>query len=421
VSVVHGGGQRVAPAGHALDRRLRAITALARLAERTSVRTGLGAGGVIGGRVILRLAPDAVRELSSEREVVLVSGTNGKTTTSSYLAACLRGRSAVDTNTDGANTPAGIARTLSAGRAPTVVLETDEGWLPWALSQTRASTAVLLNLSRDQLHRHHEVAALSTTWHEALPQLHHAIANCDDPHVVFPATAARRRTWVSAGHGWLDDAVVCPRCGDECRRTADDWRCGCGLARPRPDWWLEDQDLVGAETRVSLDLGLPGAVNLANAAMAVAAAASLGVDPVDAAGALHDIVSVAGRYDVVEHEGREARLVLAKNPASWAEALALVAPGDRPIVLAFNADGVDGRDPSWLYDVPFAHIAAHPVVVIGRRATDMVVRLEMADVPDVREAEDVRAALELVRPGPVDVVANYTAFQEIRRELGHET
>jgi UDP-N-acetylmuramyl tripeptide synthase len=155
--------------------------------------------------------------------------------------------------------------------------------------------------------------------------------------------------------------------------------------------------------------------------MAVAAATSLGVDPVDAAGALHDIVSVAGRYDVVEHEARRARLVLAKNPASWAEALALVAPGERPIVLAFNSDGVDGRDPSWLYDVPFGHIADHPVVVIGRRATDMVVRLEMADVPDVREAEDVRSALRLLPPGPVDVVANYTAFQEIRKELGRGT
>jgi UDP-N-acetylmuramyl tripeptide synthase len=152
--------------------------------------------------------------------------------------------------------------------------------------------------------------------------------------------------------------------------------------------------------------------------MAVAAAASLGVDPVDAAAALHDIVSVAGRYDVVEHEGREARLVLAKNPASWAEALALVVTEMRPIVLAFNSDGVDGRDPSWLYDVPFGRLAGRPVVVVGRRATDMLVRLEMADVADVRKAEDVGSALRLLPPGPVDVVANYTAFQEIRKELG---
>jgi UDP-N-acetylmuramyl tripeptide synthase len=368
--------------------------------------------------VVLRLVPDAARELSDGRELVLVSGTNGKTTTSSYLTACLRTRSAVDTNADGANTPAGLVRTLAAGAAPTVVLETDEGWLPWTLEQCRATTAVLLNLSRDQLHRHHEVAALSSGWHDALPHLDHAVANCDDPGIVYPASAARRQTWVGAGHVWLDDAVVCPRCGGECRRSEDDWRCRCGLARPRPEWWLEGRELVSATARVSLELGLPGEVNLANAAMAVAAAASLGVDPVDAAAALHDIVSVAGRYDVVEHEGREARLVLAKNPASWAEALALVVTEMRPIVLAFNSDGVDGRDPSWLYDVPFGRLAGRPVVVVGRRATDMLVRLEMADVADVRKAEDVGSALRLLPPGPVDVVANYTAFQEIRKELG---
>ena len=360
-------------------------------------------------------------QLSAGRQVVLVSGTNGKTTTSTYVAACLRRAGDVDANSDGANTPAGLMRAIAGGDAPTVVLETDEGWLPWALEQTRASTAVLLNLSRDQLHRHHEVRALAAAWHRALPALPHAVANCDDPQVVFPAMAAQRQTWVGVGHSWLDDAVVCPRCGDECRRSDGDWGCRCGLRRPSPSWWLEGNDLVSRTTRVSLELGLPGSVNLSNAAMAVATAASLGVDPADAAGALHDIVAVAGRYDVLEHAGRQARLVLAKNPASWVEALSLVAPGDRPIVLAFNSDGVDGRDPSWLYDVPFGRIAHHPVVVLGRRATDMLVRLEMADVRDVREADDVHAALEIVRPGPVDVVANYTAFQAIRKDLGHDT
>jgi UDP-N-acetylmuramyl tripeptide synthase len=402
------------------SRRVAAGTGLGRLAETASQRLRLGSGGVIGGRVLLRLAPQAMSELSVGREVVLVSGTNGKTTTSTYLAACLRRNGDVDANADGANTPAGLVRALSRGRAPTVVLETDEGWLRWTLERTRASTAVLLNLSRDQLHRHHEVRALSAAWHAALPSLRHAVANCDDPEVVFPALAAQRQTWVSAGNSWLDDAVVCPRCGDECRRSGQDWQCRCGLRRPSPSWWLEGDELVSRTTRVSLELGLPGSVNLANAAMAVATAASLGVEPAEAAEALHDIVAVAGRYDVVEHAGRRARLVLAKNPASWAAALSLVGPGDRPIVLAFNSDGVDGRDPSWLYDVPFERIAHHPVVVLGRRATDMRVRLEMADVPDVREAADVRAAFELVPAGPVDVVANYTAFQAIRKDLGHD-
>jgi UDP-N-acetylmuramyl tripeptide synthase len=402
-------------------RTLRVSTAvrLGRLCERLSRGTGLGSGGVIGGRVVLALAPQAPGELARRREVVLVSGTNGKTTTSTYLAACLRTRSPVDHNADGANTSAGIVRALAAGSAPVVVLETDEGWLPWTLLQTRARTAVLLNLSRDQLHRHHEVAAVASRWHRALAGLDHAVANCDDPDVVFPALAARRQTWVGVGIGWTQDALVCPRCGQHCSRTADDWGCRCGLRRPTPHWQLEGTDLVSSTERVALQVGLPGRANLANAAMAVAAATTIGADPQAAADALRDIVSVAGRYDVRECAGRRARLVLAKNPAGWVEALGVVSDGASPVVLAFSSDGVDGRDPSWLYDVPFGGIAGRPVVVTGPRATDMLVRLEMEGLTDVRRAPNVLSALAMLPPGPVDVLANYTAFQDARRELRH--
>jgi UDP-N-acetylmuramyl tripeptide synthase len=151
--------------------------------------------------------------------------------------------------------------------------------------------------------------------------------------------------------------------------------------------------------------------------MAVATAAALGVDAQTAADRLRDIVSVAGRYAVIDHHGRRTRLILAKNPAGWVEALSVVASGTTPLVLAFNSDGVDGRDPSWLYDVPFAGIAGRQVVVTGRRATDMLVRLEMAGLTDVRQAPDTRSALAMLPPGPVNLVANYTAFQDARREL----
>jgi UDP-N-acetylmuramyl tripeptide synthase len=224
---------------------------------------------------------------------------------------------------------------------------------------------------------------------------------------------------VSVGIRWTQDSQVCPRCGDECRRTGQDWGCGCGLRRPRPDWWLESADLVSDSVRVTLDLGLPGQANLANAAMAVATAAALGVDPQTAADRLRDIVSVAGRYAVIDHHGRLTRLVLAKNPAGWVEALSMVASRTVPLVLAFNSEGVDGRDPSWLYDVPFAGVAGRPVVVTGRRATDMLVRLEMAGLTDVRRAADTRSALAMLPPGPVNLVANYTAFQDARQELRH--
>jgi UDP-N-acetylmuramyl tripeptide synthase len=171
--------------------------------------------------------------------------------------------------------------------------------------------------------------------------------------------------------------------------------------------------------RMPLRPALPGQANLRNAAVAVAAAASLGVPPRLAASGVVGIDTVAGRYDVLEHEGRKVRLLLAKNPASWVEALEMPSTADGPLVLAFNSDGVDGRDPSWLYDVPFGALNGRSVVVTGRRSTDLLVRLEMEGLTDVRTAGDLTSALRALPPGPVDLVANYTAFQEARRELSH--
>jgi UDP-N-acetylmuramyl tripeptide synthase len=372
---------------------------------------------VVGGRVLLELAPSAVRELSRGRNLTLVSGTNGKTTTTAFVAAALRTVEPVVTNADGANTRAGLARTLASGPARQVVLETDEGWLPWLVREASGATPVLLNLSRDQLHRHHEVTHVARAWQSALGQVPHVVANADDTGVVMAALAAPDRTWVATGARWTQDALVCPRCGGECHRDGVDWWCDCGLRRPQPHWWLEDDDLVNGTSRWRIGLNLPGEVNRANAAMAVAATARLGVDPEAALAAMRDIRNVVGRYDVFVSASHRTRLILAKNPASWAEALATVSSSSTPLVLAFNSDGVDGRDPSWLYDVPFADLSGRPVVVTGRRATDMVVRLEMDGLDDVAVAPDVAAAVEMVPPGDVDVIANYTAFQEARRVL----
>ncbi len=397
--------------------RVGAAARLGRVAAGASRRLGLGAGSIVGGRVVLALAPGAVDELSRGRTVTVVSGTNGKTTTTAYVAAALRTAGPVATNADGANTRPGLVSALASNDAPQVVLETDEGWVPWLTAQVPDVTPVLLNLSRDQLHCHHEVAQVARAWHLALSGTRHAVASADDPAVVMAALAAGAQTWVATGARWTDDSRVCPRCGGACEHRGLDWGCECGLHRPRPQWWLEGDTLVGEGHRILLDLGLPGPANRANAAMAVAATARLGIPPRDALAAMRGIRDVAGRYDVFVGRSHRARLLLAKNPASWAESLETVVAGRDPVVLAFNSDGVDGRDPSWLYDVPFAGLAGRPLVVTGRRSTDMLVRLEMDGLYDVRVARDAAAAVGMCPPGPVTVVANYTAFQEARRVL----
>lgn len=400
--------------------RLRLAGHAARTAAALSRVTGRGSGAVIGGRVLLGLAPGAARALAEGRDVTLVSGTNGKTTTAAMLRAAFGVLGPVDGNVEGANTPPGLVSTLARRHGGRVVLETDEGWIPWAVEQVAPSRVVLLNLSRDQLSRHHEVHRLAMTWRRALSAVEVAVANADDPSVVWPALAARRVVWVATGQRWTGDSLTCPACGDRVHRHRGTWGCVCGLRRPEPDWWLEGDDLVSASARVRLDVPVPGSFNQANAAMAVAAAADAGVPLVEALAGIGRVVDVAGRYATTDVDGHQVRLLLAKNPAGWLEMLDVVRDTPRALVLAFNSEGVDGRDPSWLYDVPFDRLGAQHVLVTGRRATDLQVRLELDGVA-VTVVDDMRDALAALPPGPVDVVANYTAFQNARRQLKEMT
>ncbi|MST35147.1 hypothetical protein GHK86_20745, partial [Acidimicrobiaceae bacterium USS-CC1] len=153
-----------------------------------SRRMGLGAGSTVGGRAILALDPGAIRRLAAGRRSALVSGTNGKTTTTSLLRAAVGTTGPVVTNLQGANLPFGIAAALAeGGAADTAVLEVDEAWFGQVVADTDPAAVVLLNLSRDQLDRNSEVRTLAGTWRRALADRPRTVvvANADDPLVVW--------------------------------------------------------------------------------------------------------------------------------------------------------------------------------------------------------------------------------------------
>lgn len=376
-------------------------------------------GGVIGGAVMLKVAPDLVDQLSLGRTITLVSGTNGKSTTTAMLTAALRTARACATNADGANTPQGIATALANSREAHVVLETDEAWLPWTIRETRPHSVCLLNLSRDQLHRNPETHSIARAWREAVTGVPIVVANADDPAVVWAAQGARTQVWVAAGQDWRQDSVTCPSCGSLLDRRTPDWSCSCGLRRPQAEWTVTDGRVRHHGAEVAAHLTLPGAVNLGNAAVALATAWAEGAPSSDAAAAVSALHAVAGRYAHLQHDNHDVRLILAKNPAGWQTALQLLDEHHAPVVLAFNCEGVDGRDPSWLYDVDFTSLRDRPVSVSGGRGTDMSVRLRMDRVEPVGQYDELAAAVRVLPPGPVDLVANYSAFQRARKELGH--
>lgn len=405
--------------------RARAAVAIGRAIAGASRIVHLGSGSVIGGRVSLALEPDLLARLTAGRVVVLVSATNGKTTTTRLLTAALGRDREVVSNSLGANMPPGhVAALGGADPTATAVLEVDERWLPKVMAATRPTVVVLLNLSRDQLDRSHEVRKVAERWRAALTETppRCVVANADDPLVAWAATGSPDVRWVGTGAGWRGDAVGCPACGARLvfvsEGTSELWECTeCDLRRPDPDLWLEGSALArGDGPPIRLDLVLPGRVNRANAAMALAAAEVLGADPALASTALRTVTDVAGRYGIVRLSGSEVRLLLAKNPAGWREALEMLAPPPRPVIVAINARVADGHDPSWLWDVPFERLASRLVVATGERRHDLAVRLRYAEVGHVI-ADTLVEAVAAAASDEVDVVANYTAFQSYLEEF----
>ncbi len=409
--------------------RTQLASATTRAVNAASRRFGRGAGTVAGGRAGLRVDPKLLEHLSSGRQVALVSGTNGKTTTTHLLTVGLgAGGDAVVSNETGSNMPPGHVAALVGSDAPRAVLEVDEVWLPRVLSATSASAVVLLNLSRDQLDRTNEVRMVAGRWRAALaaaPRTH-VIANADDPLVVWGAGVASDVHWVGAGLRWQLDAVGCPSCEGRIEFGEGSWACrDCGFARPTVEVELV-ADAEGVPTAVWADgrrhevrLALPGRFNQANALLAAVAAEASGVDAGAALDAMAEVAEVAGRFTVRAFGATRARLMLAKNPAGWDELLDLVAGGTAPLVVSINARVADGADPSWLWDVPFERLTGRTVVATGDRYRDLSVRLHYAGVAHTTEADPVHAVAAAAAAAGgeadtlVDVIGNYTAFHDL--------
>jgi lipid II isoglutaminyl synthase (glutamine-hydrolysing) len=406
-----------------LPLRARVATSLSGAAGRVSRLAGRGDGSVIGGVLGLRIEPELLRLLAVGRQVVLVTGTNGKTTTTRLVSAALGALGQeVATNAFGANMEAGLASALGRSPdAPYAVLETDERYLPAVIEATKPRAVVLLNLSRDQMDRAAEIWLTARRWRRALGAAADCVvvANADDPLIAWAASTAPRVCWVAAGQRWHEDSWCCPECGSHLRRDELGWRCGeCGFARPSARWVLSGDTVVDDTGQVhELALSLPGRANASNAVMALAVASYFGVGVDQALPLLRHVKSVAGRYTQVQRQGKLVRLLLAKNPAGWLEAFDVLAPKPVPVLLAVNAQGPDGRDTSWLWDVDYRVLIGRRVLVSGERGTDLAVRLEADQVP-FEVVTGIDDAVSRINGGELDVLANYTAFQQLRALLG---
>jgi CobQ-like glutamine amidotransferase family enzyme len=367
--------------------------------------------------------PSLLERLGRNHRVVLISGTNGKTTTTRLLATAASRLGKVATSAAGANMAAGLVSALiDDPSAALAVLETDEAHLPGLGAALRPELVVLLNLSRDQLDRTNEVRMLSERWRLSLPALGcRVVANADDPLVVWAAENSSDVVWVALGGAWHEDAYHCPACDARIEFSSDSgtitWSCSCGFAKPKAAFRLTEEGLQSADgTTEPIELQLPGRFNRANAAIAGVASLQLGVSLADAFASMRGVSEIAGRFAPHQVNNRPGSLLLAKNPAGWTELIDLVAPSAAPVVIGINARIADGHDPSWLWDVPFERLRDHIVVATGERRDDLAVRLLHAGVRHLI-ASDPIGALQDFGDGPIDFIGNYTAFQDVRKSL----
>lgn len=422
-----------------------------------------GGGTTLPGDAGLAVDPALVAKLGRQLRggVCLVTGTNGKTTTTGLIAACLTaGGRRVVSNGSGANLLYGIAAALlddatpvGRPRADVGVFEVDELWLERAVEALEPRVVVVLNLLRDQLDRSGELETTAARIGQALRKLpggSRVVANVDDPLVAAQCQGLLGLVGVGVecddavldGLPHVADARVCPRCSRPLRfervvlAHCGTYSCPAGdFARPRPAIALKAIEAASVEaSRLRLDDGtvlqprLGGVYNAYNVLAAWAAAREMGVDVAAARDGIARFAPRFGRQEVIDLFGRRFRFLLAKNPAGFDEVLRTADElGAATLYVVAINDGVaDGRDVSWLWDVDFERLARSPcrprVVAAGRRAEDLVVRLKYAGVPldRVRLVADdeaaLRAAVAWATPEEeIFVLPTYTAMLGLRR------
>lgn len=403
--------------------KLRLIIGIASLFGAISRITKRGSGVMVTGRIILKMQPNAVSALSRNRKVILVSGTNGKTTTTSLIYSALAVKNRVVSNYTGANLFAGLAAALSKNlSAPMAALEVDEMVMPWAIKQTNPEMVVLLNLGRDQLDRLSEVRFVAQKWKDALAELPQScliLADADDPFVAWAAIDWNNVLWFSSGAYGHIDASTCPSCGIVLQWSPDKahYSCTCGFEKPNAQWVLTGDELRGPQGQsVKVVSGIPGRAALSNAGRAIVAASYFGVSLQDSLVAIAKIASVDGRFGKLRIGNTDFRLLLSKNPASWRETLATSAAGPKCVLLVVNANTQDGKDTSWLWDVDFAPLKERYVVVTGDRRLDVSARLTVNEIPH-HVVDDESSAAILLGEVDADLIASYTAFHRLAKSV----
>ena len=428
----------------------------------------LGRGGTdFPGRVALKLCPNLLGELAKNVTTVIVTGTNGKTTTSRMIEQSWQDAGiSYFANKSGANLLSGVTAEFAVHSTLTgrckyshALIEADEAALKFISKYVDAKVIVYTNIFRDQLDRYGEITHTLNAIREGITHVPNATL-CLNADCSLTASLAdsvpNKIVWFGVNvpiyketaHE-LSDAPYCIHCKTEYEYDyityghLGGFRCPkCGYHRQTPQVAVTKVLATGADSSdIILDIfghehevhvNLPGGYNIYNAAAEAAVAHVVGIDEQTAVSALSQFECGFGRAEQFKLGQAQARMMLVKNPAGFNQVINLIAHDEGNYKLAFllNDRFADGTDISWIWDVDFEALAAQQsrftrIFVSGVRADDMALRLKYAGFPAerielVRDYEKLLGEIA-ADAAPAFIMPTYTAMFDLRGEIGRHT
>ncbi len=439
----------------------------------------LGSGSSLPGLIALKIDPDLVSKISRgfSDGVIVVTGTNGKTTSANQLRAILKraGKRIVHNHT-GSNLMRGIASVLverstllGEPKGDIGLFEVDEATMTAAAERLRPKIILVTNLFRDQLDRYGELDKTAQVIEDAIGMLRDAtiFLNADDPLVAWMSHGRKLARSEQSSEGKRGAYVVffglesrsakfdatasidsfkCPACraelqfGNRHYGHLGSYRCGdCGFKRPQPDyeaknivlWGIEGStfELIAGDKKLTITTNLPGLHNVYNALASCALALHLGVDGETVASALAETSAVFGRTEQIPIDGKRVYLMIVKNPIGLTQTINTAAPLARNFLMILNDNYADGMDVSWIWDADLSALRGdfNFIYASGLRAADMALRLkyeglDMSKVKIVSSIESAfkRAVKETPQGEPLFVLATYSAMFQLRSSLARK-
>lgn len=382
---------------------------------------GLGNGSTWPGHIALQIDPQILHKLSLQitNGIILIAGTNGKTTTVKIIKTILEDKTKkislnkIISNESGANLINGVVSSLinkcswlGKIQATWAIFEVDEATLPIILEKLNPKFIIFLNLFRDQLDRYGEIDIIANNWQRALkslPSESTLILNADDPHVAFLGNNLKAKViyfGLNDKSFFLNDmehavdSIYCPNCGQKLNYSGfffshlGHWYClNCGNTRPAVDL-------------SSWTYPLPGTYNRYNTLAAVCLTKAIGIKDKDINKKLTNFKPAFGRQEEIETDDKNIKIILSKNPAGFNESMRVLndLPGKKKTILLVLNDRIpDGLDVSWIWDVDFEIIPANSEIIIsGDRAFDLGLRIKYTQdkIPNLipsNESSDLRS------------------------------